>query len=277
MSLLLKSPYENEYSKVEPFFHTDTEQLYHKNVRSIGAAWPWLGKPIEYRFNSYGYRMDKELADVDTSNYYAFFGCSFAVGTGIPLRDTYAYRIAKQANVDYINGAIGGGSVEFVLYNISQLFSTDATKPKAIIINWPELTRTTYWVDDTLHSYLVNATSDKFWEPAYKQFLCEESHINNRFTMIRKTVTALCKAYNTKLYEFTTHQADIDFNTKHTGINSINISPPDITENPITSPVILGRVYARDIHDISKHQYGHPGLFFQEEVTKSFFEWLKHG
>ena len=277
MSLLLKSPYENEYSKVEPFFHTDTEQLYHKNVRKIGATWPWLGKPIEYRFNSHGYRMEKELAEVNTSNYYAFFGCSFAVGTGIPLKETYAYLIAKQASVDYINGAIGGGSVDFVLYNISQLFSSDATKPKAIVINWPELTRTTFWVNDTLQPYLVNAISDKFWEPAYNQFLREESHINNRFTMIRKTVTALCKAYKTKLYELTTYQSDENFHKKHPGINVVNISPPNMGEDPITDPVLLGRVYARDIHDIEKQQYGHPGLFFQEEVTKSFFRWLNHG
>lgn len=275
MPYLIKSPYENELDVSQEFIHSDNQQNFLKNCKKFGNQWIWSKRKITYKFNSYGYRMDKELDEVNLDNYIAFFGCSFTTGVGLPLEETYSYTISKNIGSDYINGAIGGSSTDFAFHNIVKLISTVPKKPKAIIVNWPELTRTFYWINDKMEFYLANhSPTNAFWNAAYQTFLIEESHINNRFKFYRETLSVLCKLANIKYYEFTTFQADPNFFKTHPNLD--NLTLPVISDKFSQEIDYFNLYAARDInrqHDLYNHG-AHPGLFFQRQVQRQVVNWI---
>ncbi len=270
MSYLIKSPYNNEWDISSSFAHTDSEKLFNSNLKDLGSDWYWSNKEIIYKFNKYGYRMNKELEEVDFDNYFAFFGCSFTTGTGLPLEETYAYKISKIAGVDYVNAAIGGASVDLAHMNFVQMFNNAPKLPKAVIVNWPELTRTCYWAEDKLEFFIVNDNkhdSSPWWK-AYQVFLMEQSQIDNRFKTIRQTFQSMCELANIKLFEMTTFQSDPNFHLTHTGIHVVPLNPEE-QRNDIE---YYNTVYARDIVVRKPMPLAHPGLYFQNSVTRHFFE-----
>ena len=112
------TPHDGLRSCTLNFAHTDSEELFLKNKKKFGPRWYYANKTFEYKFNYLGYRMNKELNEVDYDNHIAFFGCSNTVGIGLELEETFSYRIANQLGVDYINGAIGGASPDFVFLSL---------------------------------------------------------------------------------------------------------------------------------------------------------------
>ena len=271
MNFLLPTPYVDTYSKTLEFAHTDTLELFNVNKKRFGNTWYWYNNPVTYKFNSLGYRMNKELSEVDYDNYFAFFGCSFTVGTGVPLEDTFPHSIAKRAGVDYINAGVGGGTPEVVVWNLTKLFTLAPKKPKVIMINWPEITRTAFWLDNKLQFMLPNRLSlDKnHWTKSYEAFIMEESHIDNRFDMLRKIVHLLCNTAGVNLFEFVTHQSDINFFKKYQGIHTARIEHPDNTS--------LEKLHFNKGRDISETAAlsAHPGFMHQQLVCEKFFEMVK--
>lgn len=272
MSYLIKSPYQNEWSTTDPFGHTDSIELFNKNSVDLGADWRWKKTPITYKYNRYGYRMNKELEDIDFTNYYAFFGCSFCTGVGLPLEETYSYKISQKAGVDYVNAGIGGGSVDLVHINIVEMFSNAPKLPKAVIINWPELTRTCFWHEDRLEFLMANKDLRKaYWGEAYSTFVSELTHIDNRFKTIRKSVQVMCELANIPLFETSTYQADPHFHLTHKGIQQIDMNP-DYLSDDIS---FYNLVYARDIVVKKPVPLAHPGIYFQDKFVEKFFEEIK--
>lgn len=279
MSYLIKSPYDNEWAVSQPFAHTDSKYRFDKNQLRFGKKWVWYDRPVSYNFNQYGYRMDKELDEVDFDNYIAFFGCSFSVGIGLPIEETYAFRISKTLGTDYLNASMGGASCDFVFHNIVELLSSSVKKPKAIIINWPEITRTFYWVDNKMEFHLANApTTTDHWTRAYAAFLMEDSQINNRFKFMRTVVKLLCQLSDVRLYEFTTHQSDAEkFFVDYPEIKQIYLMPQDSVEDKATVEFI-NKYCARDI-DLVTTKYGngsHPGIYFQNAVENEIVKWYNN-
>jgi len=216
--------------------------------------------------------MNKELEEVDFDNYFAFFGCSYCVGVGLPLEETYAYRIAKRYNVDYVNAGTGGGNVDFAHINFVKLFTEAPKLPKAVIVNWPELTRTCFWTktdgEDRLEMFLSNHIDDNsqrsLWKNTYKEFVMNENQINNRFTTIRQTFQTMCKLAGVKLFEFTSHQTARDFSKRHPGITHIPMFPHTGDQKSIQ---YYNLCRARDIDPVTN--ICHPGIYHQSEVLQT--------
>jgi hypothetical protein len=282
MTYLLKSPHTapnigNINENIE-FYMTDEKKLFDKNIKYL-QGWIYAEKQITYKLNSFGYRMNKELAEIDYDNYFAFFGCSNTVGIGLALEDTFSYKIAKQSNVDYINGAIGGASVDFVFYNLVTLFNTAPKLPKTVIIYWPDPIRTCYWFKNSLVFYLTTSTPHHttHWDEAYKSFILEPSHIVNRFIIYRSVITQLCKANNVTLFEFTSDYLKYEFFDKH-GIDILSVKDVPI-ENDYASLIDwINDAYARDVHldgsylpKVVPTPSAHPGIFQQDYITSTFF------
>jgi hypothetical protein len=266
MSYLLPSPQIDTHSFASQFVHNDTQELFKFNLNRYGNDWYWAKNVIVYRFNKLGYRM-KELEDVDFNNYYAFFGCSFTVGTGLPIEDTFPYKIAKQSNVDYVNAGLAGASVEVVFYNIITLLNNAPMKPKVIIINWPELYRTMYWEKDNLVFMSPNPKNpSKHWLNSYSEFITEDSNVINRFRMIQTTVKLLCSSMGIKLFQLSSFQ----------GLENFKQLFPDIKTPPIgqfknetVETMHLNK--ARDVSNTNPVS-SHPGLLHQELIVNEFFK-----
>jgi hypothetical protein len=271
------------------FIHVDSKKQFKINQAVLGKDWYWYKKMFTYQINDYGYRMNKDLHEVDLSNYMAFFGCSYTVGQGLPLEETFAYKIAQRANMDYVNAAILGSSTDFVFYNFTKLISTAPKLPKIVVINWPHFARTTYWYKDKMIDFLpitletgFESEGVKFWTNSYKAHVLETSNFLNRFDFIRQNIIAFCKLGGIKLFEFTTLQYD---NAEYA--NSKMWQVPWIEEWPIKlqGQALLefqNRHFARDIAPAHKILnllkfpndfvgWAHPGIEYQDQVVDKFF------
>jgi hypothetical protein len=289
MSYLIKSDYFPASSE-HPFVYFDSEKQFAINQRELGPDWRWHDSDFTYQINDHGYRMNKDLHEVDLSNYIAFFGCSYTLGSGLPLHDTFAYKIAQRANMDYVNAAVVGSSSDFVFYNFTKLVSTASSLPKIIVINWPGTIRTMYWyknnIVDFLPSVVYNTdhpmTPDgiKFWSDSYKFHLLEPSNYTNRFEYIRQNIITLCKLAGIKFFEFTTEWS-------HTNSKIRNIpSMPKWESNRLRGKDLINFANEYFARDIMPKNYGmfdflklapdltgwaHPGISYQDRVVKEFF------
>jgi len=278
MDLLLKSPYADLHDVEVPFANTDSKEAYQKNLKKFGNEWYCAYTPISYKFNRLGYRM-KQLEDVDYDNYYAFFGCSYTTGSGLALEDTFVYKIAQRANVDYVNAAVGGSGPDFAYCNFIKLMNNAPKKPKLIFINWPSVYRT-FYLDEHAWPQLMlpNSISDNHWTKTYKDFIVAKHQVFNQFELFRTSVNLICKLANIPLFEMSTYQDtdDTHFANRHPSvITDIPRFDFSTTELQLDTPKFLHVNYARDIQPFNNGICAHPGLFHQGAVVNRFFEEMK--
>jgi hypothetical protein len=288
MSYLIKSDLFPASGK-HPFVFFDSEQQFAINRTALGTSWRWYNSEFTYQINDYGYRMNKDLHEVDLNNYMAFFGCSYTVGVGLPLEETYAYKIAERANMDYVNAAVAGSSADFLFYNFTKMVSTVSTLPKIVVINWPRPWRTSYWYKNDIIDFLPDIPVDldhptipegiKFWHDSYKSYILEESNYTNRFESIRQNIIVLCKLAGIKLFEFTADEI------KHSNI--LWLPPMRNWQNDKLQGQDLihwaNQHFARDITpknysmfnfsipESASTGWAHPGVVYQDLVVEEFF------
>jgi hypothetical protein len=243
--------------------------MHEFNKNRFGSDWRFYDNKFTYKMNSHGYRMNKELEDVDFDNYIAFFGCSFGVGVGLPLEETYAYIISKRLDMDYINGSVGGASPTFVFNNIVTMLNTAPKLPKYMIVNWPTLHRNMYWFEDDIIFMGPNFSGDpnpgfKYWTDTYRQTILEESHIKNNFDVLYNTVNLLCKYAEIPLFQCSTNPGTDDFFEKY---KKVNLLEPKMNINGSIDEINLK--LARDIN--LKTDTAHPGTYHQQDIVNRFF------
>jgi hypothetical protein len=285
---LVPSPYGLERG-LSNYSGPDSEELLKRNKYIMPPQWRFHDTPITYKWNSGGYRM-RELEDIDYSNYIAFFGCSFTVGTGLPLEDTFAYRIAQQLNLgeNYVNAAIGGSSPSLVALNVTRLLERAPMPPKAIVINWPPIHRTHYWWKGQIYFMLPNFNQsakdprDIHWRPAYEATITEDSHVLNTFRHLVTTVRTLCRLSGIQLIQFTSGWPSVNpninqqFTQDHPDIPAISTGQELFTAAQLIDPLVMNRVFARDWVNPSISQNGtrqyivHPGIIHQDNIVDHF-------
>ena len=135
----------NDFLGINPNTRTewsgmDSEEQFAKSLLSQPKYWYYRDKKITYSYNSTGHRC-KNFSDVNLDNYLLFSGCSYTEGVGLELEKTYPFVVSERLGCDYYNLAIGGTGIDVVTYNILTWIGKVKSLPKAIIIQWPEITR----------------------------------------------------------------------------------------------------------------------------------------
>ena len=161
-------------NSVAKFYGTDTEKDFLINLSRLSDDWAYRTKQIEYKFNSSGLRMNKELDQVSNSHLVAF-GCSHTVGVGLALEDTWPHLLAKDLNIDYINSAVSGASIKLNCINFFNMLSKVAVLPKIVAFAWPSSVRHVTYSDGEFLFYLPRFTTDdskyKYHVKAYENIL----------------------------------------------------------------------------------------------------------
>jgi hypothetical protein len=122
-------------------------EAFLKNLKEMPDNWYYRNAKITYNINSLGHR-SKEITEVNLDNYILCIGCSHTEGVGMELEKTYPFLLAKKLNCDYYNLSLGATGIDVVLHNLTIWFSTITKKPKALIIQWPDFTRTITGLSD---------------------------------------------------------------------------------------------------------------------------------
>lgn len=260
---------------VVSFANTDSAKLYYNNISKFGIDWRYATTPITYKFNRLGYRM-KQLEEVNYDNYYAFFGCSYTVGIGLQLEDTFAHKIAQRANVDYVNASVSACGPDLVYYNFLKLMQHAPKKPKIIFINWPSIHRAFYLDDDAQPILMLpKCIPSCHWRKTYIDFITMDHQVFNRFEIIRNSVSMICQLAGIPLFEMSTHQDHKEdyFKNAHptviTDIQLVDFDSPNLKQD---SPKYLHMNYARDIEVNNNRLKAHPGFIHQTAIVNRFFE-----
>lgn len=148
------------------FISCDSEDLFLKNKDKFGSEWYYYNKPIEYKYNSWGYRT-KEFSDLN-EDYFITFGCSFTEGVGLFYDDMWSNKLSRELGLDVFNLAQGGTGVDFSTTNTilltDYLRKNNKNLPKFVIYQLSFNHRTSYAFkyvegDETsIHLELFSAT-----------------------------------------------------------------------------------------------------------------------
>ena len=91
---------------------TDTEERFINNVKNktnIETTDFYLKNPIEYQFNNCGFRTPDDYNSTDEGN--VFLGCSYTVGIGHHLENTWSHKVNEHIGGKFWNMSIAGSGV----------------------------------------------------------------------------------------------------------------------------------------------------------------------
>lgn len=94
---------------------------------------------ILYKYNNLGHRC-KDITDLNFNNYILFAGCSHTEGEGLQLEETYPYKTAKIADMDYYNLGMRASGFDILFYNVMNWLSIYPA-PKLVVLQYPDPTR----------------------------------------------------------------------------------------------------------------------------------------
>lgn len=250
------------------YYEPDGEEVFKKNKLIYGEAWSdyWNTYPVTYDLNSLGYRM-KEITEINQKNYVVVLGCSHTFGLGLPLEETWSYKLSKHLQCDLVNGAAPGSSNELILINLIRILA-NLEKPKLVVINWTQVHRKLFWDGDSLVFHLPqcyigrdrttyknvkNWFTELKWENSYNDYLYNEREVYSAFYELKNQVTSICKLYGVPLQMLSHFKGYDDYQDilKISETDSFNV-----------------RDRARDID--------HFGIKFQNQVVRSLIKTVKN-
>jgi hypothetical protein len=116
---------------------TDNLYNYNKNKKKIDSY--YSESNVVYTFNNMGYRA-VDFNELNSS-FILCFGCSYTEGLGVSDADTWPARLENVMNTQTVNLGMGGSSTLIQLINATQWINNNYPKPRAVVIQIPEVTR----------------------------------------------------------------------------------------------------------------------------------------
>ena len=117
------------------WFGSDSAKNYEinlKNDRERMERYNWIDQPITYDFNEHGFRSESFISDQDSI---VFLGASDTLGTGLPLEDTWHYKVATELKLRRYNLGLGGASGNTAFRMASYWLSR--LNPKIVVLMSP--------------------------------------------------------------------------------------------------------------------------------------------
>lgn len=255
---------------------TDTEELYKQNIkdpryREQLIEYGWDDTSVTYQFNSHGFRCEEFNLDTERDSI-VFLGCSLTAGVGIPLEDTWAYKVAKTLGLRCYNLGIGGTSADGC-FRLAQHW-IPILKPKYVCMLSPAMGRMELIDGDNIFGFLPlhlvpndemrrnlqRVTEIVLDDTEKKQF--SFSQINSFYTLwatnniniemnLKKNQYAIrhiCEKNNVKIFDLTTEDVGPIF-------NPVGFSKKAIKEK------------ARDLM--------HPGRQWNAELAEKFLQMMQ--
>jgi hypothetical protein len=127
------------------WFPSDTKEIYEEHIKNPKFRDLIPTEYFNYEFNNYGFRCDN-FTDYSKHKYrILFLGCSHTEGIGLPVEETWAYKLLQRINeelgenIPYWTIAMGGTGLDAQTRALYQL--NDMLRPNIIIALFPEVCR----------------------------------------------------------------------------------------------------------------------------------------
>lgn len=104
--------------------NTDTEECFNKHYERFPKLFQvYKDTPIEYTFNSDGFRMEFELIPDKSRKVDIYLGCSHTYGAGHYWENTWPYRVAQYTGNEIVNLGVGGQGSEGAFHGLLKYIS----------------------------------------------------------------------------------------------------------------------------------------------------------
>ena len=187
------------YDTTLEWWQTDSHKNYLQNLTTHPQNMErWRDVEIKYDINRYAFRSAQ--FEENTKNI-MFFGCSHAVGVGLPLEWTFAKKVADELGLELYNLAVAGGSNDFA-YRLAQHW-IPILKPEIVVYKTIEESRfeikmTNNWNDGkpVWHGFLNSkdnvAVLGKNFGDYYDQWVTHESNTSLNKEKNIRAVAQIC-------------------------------------------------------------------------------------
>lgn len=183
---------------------TDTEERFQSNLsdpekRKMLEQYGWLNDPIEYSFNSAGYRS----VEFNTSeNGFMVLGCSFTSGVGLHLHQIWPEILSKKLNQPVWNLGVGGSGLD-TAYRLAEHY-IPRLKPSKVVLLSPEWTRIEIWDHSEFprtlnHSFFGN-NDPLFTNVFMKTWMANDANIHYHGIKNIHSIAYICQRFNIDFY-----------------------------------------------------------------------------
>lgn len=165
---------------------SDTEELFRSNLAYAPKDWIYRTRVFDYQINQYNDRC-QDPKHITTGDYVLFTGCSFSVGIGLPLEETFPYLLSQSLGIPYYNLSWPGTGIQVIAHRLMWWLRTFAP-PKMIVLQIPELTRT------LIPSYKISDVEPN--KDCLEAYSVRDPHYNHRNNQSERRLEILNDFYN---------------------------------------------------------------------------------
>ena len=181
----------------------DSKDNFEKNLEiDFDNLKYYINNPIEYSWNSHGFRSKFEFIPNTELEVDIYLGCSHTMGSAHHWENTWPYHVSNFTNNKIVNLGIGGGNVELSFINLLKYINY--FKVKNVFHFQPIYARYTYPCKNKIGGMLaqnvnLNTSENKClpWKDEYiKQELLNDDYIVYHHFKHIISIDGLCKQYN---------------------------------------------------------------------------------
>ena len=188
-------------NKTVEWFSTDSKEFYQENLKDTKKLETisrngWIDSTIEYKFNSHGFRSDEFEA---SANSFMFLGCSFTLGTGVPIEVTWPYLVAQHYDVKNFNLGISGGSND-TAFRLANHYVNEL-KPKLVLFAATMTNRLDISTDEGITTLRYNSIPDRFNNQFYREWLTYDENCQLNWRKNLLAIKHVCRNANIPFIE----------------------------------------------------------------------------
>jgi hypothetical protein len=200
MNTLLNSHSYQQFSgKILNWDIFDSEERYNNNFKNnlkLLEKNKWTERKFTYRFNNDGFRSNEFDSNKKSI---LFLGCSLTFGTGLPIEETYGYKVADNLGLEFYNLGLGGSSND-TAYRLSSYY-IPRLNPKIVILANPEITRLELCNGQQIFYYRAQM---KYYQidSFYKKWISDDINSILNYQKNTLAIENLCLKNNIKFINF---------------------------------------------------------------------------
>ena len=197
MIINYKSFYNDLSNKTVYWLPMDTEERYTENLKNNYhklKKYGWLDKPIEYTFNSHGFR----CAEFKQEPNIVFIGCSLTIGIGIHAANRWTDIVANHLNLTCYNLGIGGSSSDTAFRMLSGWI--DKLNPSIVVFKRPPGTRFELVFQDKIYNLTIHSDYNKFINYFIMYYAKDGINAELNYQKNLLAIKSICNDRNIKLF-----------------------------------------------------------------------------
>lgn len=177
----------------------------------------WKNKNVRYDLNEHEFRTSHKFENLKDNEFILAVGCSITMGVGIDEDSRWSNQIEKSLNIPVVNLGVGGSDIHTAIRNVCS-YIRHYSKPKAIIVQIPELTRFSFLKSNGIsrcNSYFNIYNFDHYKAPKI-ELQGADYHFNQevaiqQLVMLQTVFSAFC----VPVIYFTVRGLDLSFYDKN--------------------------------------------------------------